>query len=244
MENESAIVNWVDKFNPFAKKFREVNDYQDEINRQVERNRVGFTTEYSEETSISPDGSPSYSNNAYGFSSAKMSFDLPSESKRQKTFNIDLVQSNYFREYKEMEKMTDRLNLLTIAKDLSVDINNPETKNNPLSRKYILTHPGIFGMSEEEWNANSEMRQQEVLEMDRMEMMGIKSAGGSDEGATGSSGMGSMGMGEPPPETGTAGGEPSTTDEAPVEPETQTASYTKSTSKAMMFIMESTPSIV
>lgn len=171
---------------------------------------------------------------------------------KRNIFDIQLVQSNYFREYKDMERMTDRLNLLTVVKDLTVDVANVETRNNPLSRQYVMTHPAIFGMSEEDWNANAEYLRLEHAEMDRKAMTGETGKGGGMVDAD----MQAIEMdkgGAPPSEGGDMGGEMGSeggTEEAPppeapevADQENLTASYNSSIKKAYNFLYESSPVI-
>ena len=74
MEGFDSLDKFFSSLNPVATKFREVDEYRADIDRQIEKNRVGFSSEYSEETSFSPDGSPNYGDptNAFGFSSSKI----------------------------------------------------------------------------------------------------------------------------------------------------------------------------
>jgi len=171
--------------------------------------------------------------------------------KKRNIFNIELVQSNYFREYKDMERMTDRINLLSSLNDLIINPNNPETLNNPLSRKWVLTNPAIFGMNEDEWAKNEEMRQQEIADMLHKQMMGSLKAVGGGEASPVDMGMGGAEMAGGAPEGigGTESGaspETEATPETPptetTEPETVNASFDKSFNKALKYIFESTPS--
>lgn len=172
--------------------------------------------------------------------------------KKRNIFNIELVQSNYFREYKDMERMTDRINLLSSLNDLIINPNNPETLNNPLSRKWVLTNPAIFGMNEDEWAKNEEMRQQEIADMLHKQMLGsLKAVGGGeatpvDMGSMGGADMGggaldSMGGTDSgaPPEPETPPNETSAPETS--EPESVNASFDKSFNKALKYIFESTP---
>lgn len=166
-------------------------------------------------------------------------------------FDVNLIQSNYFREYKDMERMADRTNLLMQLKDLSVDSNNPETKNNPLSRKWILTNPAIFGMTEEEWSKNEEMRKVELSQMSNKELTGgfadinknLEDAGVGGVSMGGETGGGFGGVEQPenvpPAETGTA--EEPTTETGEETGGTEPLTASQSFIKASKFLMESSP---
>ena len=151
-----------------------------------------------------------------------------------------------------MERMTDRINLLSSLNDLIINPNNPETLNNPLSRKWVLTNPAIFGMNEDEWAKNEEMRQQEIADMLHKQMLGsLKAVGGGeatpvDMGSMGGADMGggaldSMGGTDSgaPPEPETPPNETSAPETS--EPESVNASFDKSFNKALKYIFESTP---
>ena len=172
--------------------------------------------------------------------------------KRRDMFDITLVQSNYFREYKDMERMTDRLTLLAAVRDLMIDPNNPETRNNPLSQKYVLTHPAIMGMNEEEWNLNSELRKLEISKMDRQALVSGKGGGDENQADMKAIEMDKLGGMAPPPSSPMGGDTGMETpeggaEELPPEPEevaneeNLTASHSKSIKSAMKFIMESSP---
>ena len=148
--------------------------------------------------------------------------------------------------------MTDRINLLSSLNDLIINPNNPETLNNPLSRKWVLTNPAIFGMNEDEWAKNEEMRQQEIADMLHKQMMGTLKAVGGGEAAPvemGTMGGAEIGGGAPESIGGTESGaspETETPTETPptetTETETVNASFDKSFNKALKYIFESTPS--
>lgn len=169
---------------------------------------------------------------------------------KRNIFDIQLVQSNYFRDYKDMEKMTDRLNLLGVVKDLMVDVANVESRNNPLSRQYVMTHPAIFGMTEEEWNLNSEYLRLELAEMDRKAMTGEAGKGGGMMDAGMQAIEMDKGGGSPSvPSGGESGGGESGGVEEPPPPEAPevadqenlTASYKRSFDKISKFLYESSP---
>ena len=134
MEVEKSLESLFDRVNPFASKFREVSAYQAEIERQLEKNKVGFSSEYSEETNFAPDGSPNYMNtnpNAFAFSSNRFSMDLPTDSKRQKILFYRTMA--YYPEIKNaLDIMADeaividanrRVANLKINRDIPTDIN-------------------------------------------------------------------------------------------------------------------------
>ena len=79
--------------------------------------------------------------------------------KNTNIFDIKFNAANFFKEYKDLEMLESRLNILSTAVSFVASVDEPA---NPFSMEFIMRNERYFNMSDEDWEANKKLREAEL----------------------------------------------------------------------------------